>query len=777
MHPGGSPGAGNAHGQGIMHTDAQRQKREEKKRRRRELAIIIITILLVVAVTSLLLYLTGRRGEALLPQNILVFTLINVNAMLLLLLIFLVVRNFVKLFFERRKGILGSKLRTKLVAAFVGLSLVPTLLMFWVSIGFITNTIENWFSFKVESSLEESLSVVEVYYKNSAENALHYAKQISTTITDRKMLNESNLDMLDKFVAEKQAEYNLGVVEVFSAQREELLMVMNPSIPDKSFVSADSSIVQQALEGKELTRIQPTGDGDIIRGVVPVYSTWVRKDVVGVVIVNYYNPQSLVSKMDSINRAFQEYKQLKLSKDPIKGIYVILLSVVTLLIIFSATWFGFHLSKVISVPIGSLADATQQIAQGNLDIAIEPASDDEIGSLIASFNSMTHDLQASKEQVEQSTTNLRETIRELEHRRQYMEILLDNVAAVVLSIDSDNSITTFNKSAEKMFAIPMEDAVNRPYTDVLNREPLLPLRDFIREIIRYELQFVERQINLAFPEQTAFLFMRSTMLVDADGRYMGLVIIAEDITQIQRAQRAFAWREVARRIAHEIKNPLTPIKLSAQRLRKKFQPQIRSDETIFDECTMTIINQVDELKALVNEFSSFARMPATNPVPNDLHEMIEETLSLYRAAHKNIAFEFLKHQSAIRFSFDREQLKRMMINLLDNAVGSIENDGTITLKTDYNKIRDVVIIEVADTGRGVPPEIKPRLFEPYFSTKQSGTGLGLAIVNTIISDHGGYIRVRDNHPRGTCFIIELPMTQTVSIRRELHDEKSGHTAG
>jgi len=192
---------------------------------------------------------------------------------------------------------------------------------------------------------------------------------------------------------------------------------------------------------------------------------------------------------------------------------------------------------------------------------------------------------------------------------------------------------------------------------------------------------------------------------------------------------------------------------------------------------MTIINQVDELKALVNEFSSFARMPATNPVPNDLHEMIEETLSLYRAAHKNIAFEFLQHQNAIRFSFDREQLKRMMINLLDNAVGSIENDGTITIKTSYSKIRDIVIIEVADTGRGVPPEIKPRLFEPYFSTKQLGTGLGLAIVNTIISDHGGYIRVRDNHPRGTCFIIELPMTQTVSIRREPYDEKSGHTAG
>jgi len=755
----------------------QKHKREEKKRRRRDMVIIVVTILLVVGVTALLLYLTGQKGEALISQNLLVFTLINVNAILLLLLIYLVVRNFVKLFFERRKGILGSKLRTKLVVAFVGLSLVPTLLMFWVSIGFITNTIENWFSFKVESSLEQSLAVVEVYYRNSAENALHYATQISTAITEGKLLKENNLDDLRRFIAQKQAEYNLGVVEVFSAQREELLRIMNPAIPDQSFVSADSTIVQQALEGRRMTRIQPVGDGDIIRGVVPIYSTWNPKDIVGAVIVNYYNPQSLVSKMDSINRAFQEYKQLKLSKDPIKGMYVILLSVVTLLIIFSATWFGLHLSRVISVPIGSLADATQQIAHGNLDITLEPGADDEIGSLISSFNRMTRDLRASKEQVESTTASLHATIRELEHRRLYIETLLDNVAAVVISLDQDGHLTTFNKSAEKMFGIQMEDAIDKPYPDVLQSEPLMPLRHFISEIIRYDLQSVERQVNLAFPDHTIFLYLRSTMLFDAEGQYLGLVIIAEDLTQLQQAQRAFAWREVARRIAHEIKNPLTPIKLSAQRLRKKFQPQIQTDAAVFDQCTQTIINQVDELKTLVNEFSSFARMPATNPVPGNLHEVIEETLALYREAHKNILFSFKPHPTDIHFSFDRTQLKRVLINLLDNAVDSMENEGTVTIATSYNRIRDVVVIEVADTGTGIPPAIKQRMFDPYFSTKKSGTGLGLAIVNTIISDHGGYIRVRDNHPHGACFIIELPVHQTIPLYRNVRDEKDGHSSG
>jgi len=753
----------------------QSSRTEEGQRRRREIAIILVVILLVIGLTSVLVYLTGRRGEALLPQNILVFSLINVNAILLLLLIFLVVRNVVKLFFERRRGILGARLRTKLVMAFVGLSLIPTLLLFGVSIGFVTNTIENWFSFKVESSLEESLNVANTYYNNSATNALFYARQISRKITDDKFLNEENLDELRRFVQEKQVEYNLGVVEVFSSQSEELLKIMNPMIPDSSFISAESGLVRQALEGKELTRVQEAGDGDIIRGVVPIVSTWKRKDVVGAIVVNYYVAQSLVSKMDTISRAFQEYKQLKIYKNPIKLIYVILLSAVTLLIIFSATWFGFHLSRVITVPISRLADATQQVAQGNLDFQVEPATDDEIGSLINAFNKMTRDLRISKEQVESTTRHLRDTIGELDHRRLYMEILLANVASVVISINKDGIITAFNKSAERMFHIDMNGALYKPCLEVLGAEPFMPLLDFIKEVSSAGLRVAEKQLTIGFPNKVVFLFVRSSMLFDKEGRYMGLVIVAEDLTQIQQAQRAYAWKEVASKIAHEVKNPLTPIKLSAQRLRKKFQPQVTHDAKVFDECTSTIINQVDELKILVNEFTNFARMPATNPIPNDIHEIIDETLVLYKEAHKNIQFQFDKAQDMPRFSLDRDQMKRVMINLLDNAVDAIKNNGMVAIKTSYEKALEYVTIEVADTGCGVPANIKTKLFEPNFSTKAGGTGLGLAIVNTIVADHGGYVRVRDNDPKGTCFVIELPIRQQVTIWKELENEDAGHT--
>lgn len=734
---------------------------DEKNRRKREGLIIVLVILSVFFLTSLLVYIIGGQGYTLLlPQNWLVLILVNLNAILLLLLVFLVVRNMVKLFFERRRGVLGSKLRTKLVIAFVGLSLIPTLLLFWVSIGFITNTIENWFSFKVESSLEEALKVSMVYYKNSETNALHYARQISSKITDEKLLNEENLPKLRKFINEKQVEYNLGVVEVFSAQKEELLKVMNPNIPDKSFISAESRIVQLALDGKESTYVQSVKDSDIIRGVVPVQSTWNKNDVVGAVVVNYYVQKSLVSKMDTIKRAFMEYKDLKLSKFDIKFMYIILLSVVTLLIIFSATWFGFHLSKIITVPISSLANATQLIAQGNLDFEIEPAADDEIGSLINSFNKMTADLKISKEKVESTTNDLKDTITELDHRRLNMEILLDNVAAVVISVDRNGLITTFNKYAEKMIKISMHDILNRSYQQVFSSEPLNVLCDFIDEINKFSFTAVEKQLTLAFPHKTIFLFTRSRMLFDKEGNYMGLVIVAEDLTQIQQAQRAYAWKEVARRVAHEVKNPLTPIKLSAQRLRKKFQSQIDQDRQIFDECTKTIITQVDELKILINEFSTFARMPATNRVSNDLNLILKETLSLYREAHKDIKIDFISDRDNIRFNFDRDQIKRAVINLLDNAVSSIQNDGTVTIKTTYDKNIETVIIEISDNGIGIPKDIKQKIFEPYFSTKKGGTGLGLAIVNNIIADHNGYIRVRDNENGGTCFIIEIPVGDT-----------------
>ena len=267
---------------------------------------------------------------------------------------------------------------------------------------------------------------------------------------------------------------------------------------------------------------------------------------------------------------------------------------------------------------------------------------------------------------------------------------------------------------------------------------------------------IERQVAVNLEGKSLSLLINLTNLKDEEGKSLGVVAVFDDLTQLIKAQRMAAWREVARRIAHEIKNPLTPIQLSAQRLRKRYLEKLQPDGTVFDECTRTIVKQVEELKGMVNEFSNFARMPACQPTPNRLNEIIQETLVLFQGVQRPIRFEFIPDELPV-LNVDRDQIKRVMINLIKNSLAAIENEGKIRIQTSYDSKLQMVRLEVSDDGRGISDEDKGRLFEPYFSTRKSGTGLGLTIVNAIISDHNGYIRVRDNKPKGTTFLIELPV--------------------
>ena len=417
------------------------------------------------------------------------------------------------------------------------------------------------------------------------------------------------------------------------------------------------------------------------------------------------------------------------------------------------------MAKEITVPIQKLASGIHEVAEGNLDfhIDIESLSDNEIGSLMSAFNKMTYDLKASKSMLEDANIGLKNSNIELDQRRRYMEIVLKNVAAGVVSIDNEGRISTMNKSAEKMFEMKAEDVIGKSYNDAFAPAYMSKVRGLLEEVHNTVSGTVKKQISVSLPHDVLTLQISVTVLEDEDENYIGLVAVFDDLTELQKAQRAAAWREVARRIAHEIKNPLTPIQLSAQRLRKRYLNDFSENGNVFDECTKTIIGQVQELKGLVDEFSSFARLPASNPRPNDINEIIRETVGLYREAHKNINFEFRERIHVPNFDLDREQIRRVMINLLDNAIDSMEGKGTITVDTFYDKLLQIARVEIADTGCGIPQEERARLFEPYFSTKRSGTGLGLSIVNTIVSDHNGYIRIRDNQPKGSRFIIELPV--------------------
>ena len=392
--------------------------REERKKRFREAIIIVLAVILIVFLTKAEISLTQLSADSKLGSNIAIFAVINVVILLVILLVYLVSRNIAKLFVESRSNPFTKRLRTKLVLSFVALSLVPTLLLFFAAAGFINNTVHNWFNTQVESSLSESLEVAQTYYKSSAANSLYYGRQISGFIKDQKLLNETNLPLLKKLIHQKQNEYNLGVVEVYSAQREELVRASNPAVPKGEFTNPSSEDIKRGLAGEELTRINQAGKADLIRGIVPIRSTWRESDIVGVVVVNYYVPYSLVNKMKEITASYHDFRQLKIMKNPIRIGYIITLFLIAMVIVFLAYWMGVYLANSMTRPIQELVNATNAVAGGNLDVRIESYSADEIGMLVQSFNLMTEDLRAKQSALNVSNLELVRSNQEIERREE-----------------------------------------------------------------------------------------------------------------------------------------------------------------------------------------------------------------------------------------------------------------------------------------------------------------------------------------------------------------------
>lgn len=739
---------------------------QEVKRRKRERIIILLTVILIAVVT----YVESHvfRGEMLdlpISGNALIFGLININIILIILLIFLIVRNVVKLIYERRRGVAGSKLRNRLVVAFISLSLVPTVLLFLVSINFLSYSIDNWFSIRISDALNRTLEVAQLYYQQSADQAKFYARQLSADISKNALYDGDKFIYLKALVERRHTTYKLNMLEVHIENQKDNVVIRDQEHPQMVPKPLSPESLEDLYTGKEVTTIEQVGHGDLIRGAVPVYSVAYPKSVIGFVMASYYFPVGLVDKIAVISKTSEEYRQLRLLKTPIKVGYIITLFIVMLLIIFSATWFGIYLAKGITVPIQDLAEATRKIAQGDLSHQIDIVANDEIGVLVDSFNQMTRDLNSSNQGLELANLNL-------EQRRKYMETILRNVSVGVISIDRNGVITTINRAAERMFNIQTQNVLNRPFYEVLIPEHLALAEEILREMRERGEGFVEKQIDLTLRDQSMTVLMTITVIHDDEGNNMGMVILFEDITQLQRAERTAAWREVARRMAHEIKNPLTPVQLSAQRLQKKYGDRFGAEDTVFFECTKTIVDQVEVLKNLVDEFSRFARLPVTSLTMNDLNEVIRDSVILFQDAHKGIVFHFLPGPDIPKLMLDPDQIRRVMVNLLDNAVAAVDSpSGRIEIRTACHRTGWTARVEVADNGCGIPAGYKVKMFEPYFSTKRTGTGLGLAIVNSIIADHGGRVTAADNHPKGTVVAFELPLSERRITRVVINDEK------
>ncbi|MCM0604565.1 MAG: HAMP domain-containing protein [Xanthomonadaceae bacterium] len=732
--------------------------RESKKRQRERWAIAVLS-LIFIGLTVLEFRLTSVSSQLPFVNSIFFFGLLNLNIIILIALTWLVFRNIGKLFLERRSRILGARLKSKLVVAFITFAIVPTLALFIISTMYINSSFDKWFSLKVQNTLQASIEITNTYYKNADETGLHFAAHIAKLIA-------KNVENNPKFIPLDPT--NPHIKEFLEAQRELLALhsvefyteVLDERIHTYQKHDANQALfyprlsldlLQKGFRGEKESIVENVGSGDLVRSIVLVKSLE-DGHALGVLVVNTYVPVSLVSKKDEISSVFLDYQETNPLKYPIKTTYLVILVTITLVIVFVAIWMGLYLARELTVPVERLVHGAQAVGAGNLDVQIEASGKDEIAVLIQSFNKMIRDLKDSRVG--------------LTERRIQLETVLANVGTGVLVTDAKGMITTFNRAAAGLLERDSKDLLGIHYSKVLTGESA-PLIELISTCLTESENNGENEVtqwNYQGGKEAKTLAAVGTPLHDNNANW-GVVVVIDDLTMLMKGQREMAWREVARRIAHEIKNPLTPIKLSAQRLQRRLVNLTGKDGQLLQECTATIIKHTDELKEMVNEFSSFARFPEVHLAPHSLNEALTEVVQLYSAAHPGVEFAYKPETRIPVFPFDRDQIKRVIINLIDNAVSAIQNSGIphhrgiLKIESHYNEKLQIAAIMVEDNGLGMTEEVRSRVFEPYFSTKQEGTGLGLAIAKRIVNDHNGFIRVQSSEGKGTVFIIELPTAE------------------
>lgn len=739
----------------LIETQTQFSK-EKKKRKRLTRSVIIICVFLI----PLLVWIQSKlfSSEVSIPvnSNILIFILININVLLVLLVLFLVLRNLAEIFLESRKNLLTTKLKNKLIISFLSLSLIPTILLFFVALQFVSTSMDYWFNANVEKSLQESLELAQTLLHDTENKTIQLGNDISRRLKDIPIHQDTQIAQQElESILAFQTKYGPDSLIVSPVDGSFEISAVSSRLKGVKLPQVPVSLIMKATTSESANTIQETLSGDLVRNISRTTLGEEQKEAI--LITTLLVGKEQLAKMEVITEGIEGYRQLKYLKEPFKFWLVIILVIVTLLIIFGAIWFGFYISRGITEPVAKLADATKRIAEGDLEFAIEGSTDDEIGLLVDAFNKMTVNLSSSNKKLAETLEALHSSSQESEQRRRYIEVILHNVSAGVISLTEEGKITTINRFAENLLNIDKNYYINKLYHDTLPEEYSSILRGFLEKLQVSTKPNIEEHLRVSILRKNYSLLVNITRMEDEGGTPLGYVLVFDDLTKIEKMQRMAAWREVARRIAHEIKNPLTPIQLSAQRLRRRYPDILVDEDSIFDQCTATIINQVDELKRLVSEFSQFARMPKISKSEGDIVKLANETVFLYKEAHKHITFTCLEITPIPLFSFDSEQIKRCLINLLDNAVAVLSEDGSIVIEIEQTD--DFVFLRVIDDGPGTTAEDKNRLFEPYFSTKKSGTGLGLAIVSTVVSDHNGYIRVHDNEPQGSIFTIELPIHQ------------------
>ncbi|HYA11831.1 MAG TPA: ATP-binding protein, partial [Thermodesulfovibrionales bacterium] len=666
--------------------------------------IIALLFLLIIVAFGIELYYMKLESVSFLAKFT-VLILLNLTVIALLTLMFFVGKSLARLYLERKNRILGYKFKTKLVVILVVLTLIPATILFIVSSGLITNYIDRWFAPQLKQPLDSSVEIAKAFYELEKQRVLDFAKRLPTG---------------------KIPESNYTVMHL-------------TEIPQNA-----TETVKAAFEGKAGVEVISEDSGDRIRAVVPEY---LGGRQVGVIAVESFIPKKITENVENIKDAYEKYLTLESWRVPIKTNYLLILGFLTLIVIFMALWVALRIARGITDPIQNLAQATEQVAAGNLDVNVDLDQKDEIGLLVNSFNHMVKELKEGKESLQSAYI-------ESNRRRLFTENILDNINSGVIMLDTDGKILMINGAACSILSIESEAVIYKSYKELMSMIKSDELEDLVKGIEGREFRWIDKEVKVTIGNRKAILRVFIKGLKDPQ-KYIGLLVVFDDLTDIIKAQRAVAWQEVARRIAHEIKNPLTPIKLSTERMVKKWENKEADFNQIFDRSTKTIIKEVEGLKRLVDEFSRFSKMPEIKKTPTHVPTLIDEVVNLYKG-FKGVEINASLPEDSPMVELDEEQFKRVMINIIDNAIYAISNKGRIDVRLSFELPSNIVSIDIADNGPGIRDEDKEKLFLPYFSTKKDGTGLGLAIANRIIAEHRGYIRVKDNEPKGTVFTIEIP---------------------
>ena len=727
----GSPGQGN-----------------RAKIRTRILTIIGLLSVIVLLFAFLFNY-SGFHNWKNIDSNLTIFVAVNVNIVLLTVAFYMILRNLFKLVYERRKPLAGVGLKTKLIIAFVALSL-PSAGFHLVASGFMAFLLETWSQGEQKQVLESAHTVM------------------TALVAREEELLRINAEGIISYLPVKREEYegsnwlnglnprHKGGVVVYDAAHEPVVKWASGEdallfwrAPPASYFAKEGGFNWREIHQDQTLR----------RILLPLPNSpdGMMVEVFEIAPQHISTAETLLARKELTNRF--------VSRD-LFLLVISILVVTTLLIILAATWVSIYLARGFVRPVEMLAGGTQRVSEGELGYQVDSTSlgplEGDFEQLVDSFNQMSRQLKQQREQLVATTEDLRASHQELGERNWLVELLLENVDAGIVSLNPQGSLTAMNRAAVRLVPPRSDPWLGRHYRVVLGKDLVSLLDDMLERLRAGAERSISRNLAVVQNRKVQHVEVNLLALESEEGNAEGVVAILKDTTTEQRKQRALAWREVARRVAHEIKNPLTPIQLSAQRIRRNYLDNGGENGEdkgeILDQCTQTIINEVSSLKKMVNEFSQFAKLPESEPVPDNLNDVIEEVALLYRnGLPEHIQIELSLGEKLPEFPLDREQMKRVFTNLIDNAVAAFpeSRSGVISILSELHPRTQTICVEVKDNGAGVPEEIRSRLFEPYTSTKDGGTGLGLSIVNQIISDHHGYIRYFDRKPSGSIFAIEF----------------------